>query len=61
MNTEFQNDLSNTAIIDSLSRWEEAYINSAEYQSIDRQKNWIVIGVATTWLVVFIAWFFVSL
>jgi hypothetical protein len=61
MYNESINNSTDTDNTDSLSRLEQAYINSFEYQCIDRQKNWIVIGVATTWLVVFIALFFISL
>ena len=61
MYTEFINSQTDTDNMDSLSRLEEAYINSFEYQCIDRQQKWIIIGVATTWLVVFIALFFISL
>jgi hypothetical protein len=39
-----------TDIKDSLTRQEEAYINSSEYKSIEREKNWMIIGLVTTWL-----------
>ncbi|HTB99765.1 MAG TPA: hypothetical protein VK705_03715 [Ferruginibacter sp.] len=39
-------------IKDSLTRLEEAYINSFEYKNIYREKNWIVVGLVTTLLTV---------
>jgi hypothetical protein len=35
-------------IKDSLTRLEEAYINSFEYKVIYREKNWIIVGIVTT-------------
>jgi len=40
----------NKDIKDSLTRQEEAYMNSFEYKCIEREKNWMVIGLVTTWL-----------
>lgn len=37
-------------IKDSLTRLEEAYINSFEYKTIYREKNWMVVGLVTTLL-----------
>jgi hypothetical protein len=40
-------------IKDSLTRLEEAYINSLEYKNIYREKNWIiVVGLITTLLTI---------
>jgi len=41
-----------TEIKDSLTRLEEAYINSFEYKNISREKNWIIVGLVTTLLTI---------
>jgi hypothetical protein len=41
-----------TEIKDSLTRLEEAYINSFEYKNIYREKNWIIVGLVTTLLTI---------
>jgi hypothetical protein len=50
---------SNADIKDSLTRQEEAYINSSEYKCIEREKNWLVIGLVTTWLAVLLVVVFI--
>jgi hypothetical protein len=49
----------NTDIKDSLTRQEEAYMNSSEYKCIHREKNWLVIGLITTWLAALLVWIFI--
>ena len=48
-----------TDIKDSLTRQEEAYMNSAEYKSIEREKNLMVIGLITTWLAAILVLLFI--
>ncbi|HMG81838.1 MAG TPA: hypothetical protein VK559_02270 [Ferruginibacter sp.] len=45
-----ENNIVDTDIKDSLTRQEEAYLNSYEYKRIFRQKNWLVVGLIMTWL-----------
>jgi hypothetical protein len=50
------NEQDDTVTKDSLTRQEEAYINSPEYQSIYREKNWMVIGLIMTELAGLLIW-----
>ncbi|HTB99891.1 MAG TPA: hypothetical protein VK705_04360 [Ferruginibacter sp.] len=50
MYNEFKRNIVDTEIKDSLSRLEEAYINSFEYQCINSRKDWIVIAAGSIWL-----------
>jgi hypothetical protein len=58
--TNFNDTSSNTEITDSLTTREEAYLNSNEYQSIYREKNWIVAGAIMTWLIMILVGLSVS-
>jgi hypothetical protein len=49
----------NTDNKDSLTRQEEAYINSFEYKCIEREKDWMVLGLVTTWLAALIVLVFI--
>ncbi len=48
-----------TEIKDSLTRLEEAYIDSFEYKNIYREKNWIIVGLVTTLVTIITVLFFI--
>ena len=52
---QFKDD---TIAKDSLTRQEEAYINSFEYKLISRDKNLMVIGLITTFLALILGFIF---
>jgi hypothetical protein len=43
MNKKFKINIAGHEIMDSIERREYAYINSAEYKQLCREKNWIII------------------